>query len=95
VASETWAVDISTRGKQCRHKITGVTKDSGGAALGNCVVQLFRTSNDEFIMENTSDLLGNYEVRTPYPGANHYCVAYKQGSPDVTGATVNTLVPAA
>jgi hypothetical protein len=78
-----------------RIEITGVTKDSAGAALGNCVVQLFRTSDDQIVEETTSDGSGNYRFLTATPQYKHYVVAYKAGAPDVTGATVNTVVAVA
>lgn len=73
-----------------RKKFTGITRDVTGAALGSCLVQLFRTSDDLLMDQQTSDLLGNYEVYSS-DGGQHYIVAYLAGSPDVTGATVNTL----
>lgn len=73
--------------------ITGVTKDSADAILANCVVQLFRTSDDVLIEEKTSDGAGAF---TFYPGAFYcYVVAYKAGSPDVAGTTINTLLATA
>lgn len=71
--------------------ITGVTRDSAGAALGNCVVQLFRTVDDAIIYEGASDGSGNFSIYAPVTGP-FYLVAYKAGSPDVAGTTVNTLV---
>jgi hypothetical protein len=58
------------------------------------VVQLFRTSNDLFIMEITSDASGNFLLQSWYSPDTHYIVAYKAGSPDIFGTTVNTLVGA-
>lgn len=72
--------------------ITGVTRDSAGAPLGNCVVDLFYTSNDTRRATTTSDGSGNFRFDIG-PGAKHYMVAYKPGSPDVAGTTVNTLEP--
>ena len=70
--------------------ISGVTKDSAGAALGACMVQLFRTPSDTLVQEVVSDASGNYSFDNPGSGP-FYVVAYKQGSPDVAGTTVNTL----
>ena len=72
--------------------ITGVTRDGTGAALGNCVVDLFYTSNDTLRAQTTSDGSGNYRFAVG-PGAKHYMVAYKPGSPDLAGTTVNTIEP--
>lgn len=71
-------------------RITGVTKDSNGAALASCVVQLFRTVDDVFMFESVSDGAGNYEL-TALGSGPFYIVAYKAGAPDVAGTTVNTL----
>jgi hypothetical protein len=72
--------------------ITGVTKDSTGAALAGCVVQLFRTADDVWRSETVSDANGVY-VLYPDVGGPFYLVAYKAGAPDVAGTTVNTLLP--
>lgn len=71
-------------------RISGTTKDSTGAALGNCIVQLFRTVDDAIHCETTSDANGNYVIY-PFVSGPFYIVAYKAGSPDVTGATRNNL----
>lgn len=74
--------------------IAGVTKDSAGAILGGCVVQLFRTVGDAFVTEVVSDpTTGAYSIPAG-PGESYYIVAYKAGAPDVAGTTVNTLVAA-
>lgn len=70
--------------------ISGVTRDSTGAALASCNVDLFNTATDIRMDATTSDGSGAYSF-----GANwydqYYAVAYKTGSPDVAGTTVNTL----
>lgn len=71
-------------------RITGITKDSTGAVLGSCVVQLFRTVDDRFMFEAVSDGVGAYEL-TALGSGPFYIVAYKAGAPDVAGTTVNTL----
>jgi hypothetical protein len=75
--------------------ISGVTRDSAGAALGGCVVDLFRTASDERVQTVTSDGSGNYAF-LPVNNGNgpYYIVAYKAGSPDQAGTTVNTVVGA-
>jgi hypothetical protein len=72
--------------------ISGVTKDSTGATLGNCVVDLIITSGDLFATTTTSDASGNFTIYPTVTGP-FYIVAYKAGSPDVAGTTVNTLTP--
>jgi hypothetical protein len=72
--------------------ITGVTKDSSGAILALCTVQLFRASDDSFRSEVISNNIGVYIVYPDVTGP-FYIVAYKSGAPDVAGTTVNTLLP--
>lgn len=71
--------------------ITGVTRDSTGVALGSCVVDMFQTGGDIFVTTTTSDGSGNFTLATPNNSGTFYLVAYKPGSPDVAGTTVNTL----
>lgn len=72
--------------------ISGTTKDSNGAALGNCVVDWFNTEADVKLDSVTSDANGAFEFRNAgQPPTTYYLVAYKPGSPDVAGTTVNTL----
>ena len=73
---------------------TGVTRDVWGSALGGVTVKLFRTSDNLFVMQVVSDVFGNYTLTTPFYPDPHYIVAYKSGTPDVTGSTANTLVAA-
>lgn len=74
-------------------RIAGTTKDSTGAALGNCIVDWFDTATNVLIGTTTSDASGLFEFRSAgQPPNAYYLVAYKAGSPDVTGASVNTLV---
>ena len=79
-----------------QYVISGVTKDSTGAILGSCNVQLFETITDQYISDTTSDATtGAYTFRNVSPMSRaYYIVAYKAGSPDVAGTTVNTLVGA-
>jgi hypothetical protein len=71
--------------------LTGVTKDGTGAALAACLVYCFATATKAYFATATSDGSGNYRISAPL-GVACFLVAYKAGSPDVTGATVNTLV---
>src|SRR3972149_6179591 len=43
--------------------IRGVTRDSGGGAIGNCVVKCYDTLTDAVVFETTSDAVGNYAGR--------------------------------
>jgi len=77
-----------------KYAISGVTKDSAGAALGDCEVHLFYTVTDNIVGVIRSDANGNYQFLVG-PSLSCYAVAYKVGSPDVAGTTVNTLVAVA
>ena len=77
-------------------RITGITKDSTGAALGNCTVELFDTNTDIRKDSVVSNASGNYITQIPkglsqIQDTTWYLVAYKAGSFDVAGTTVNTL----
>ena len=74
-------------------KFRGFSRDSTGAVLPNADVDLMLTANDQKIDDVISDAGGYFEVCSAYAGVNHYILAYKSGSPDVVGATVNTLQP--
>lgn len=73
--------------------IIGISRDSTGAILGTCMVDLFITGSDALVERITSDASGNFRFGNPGTGP-FYLVAYKAGSPDVAGTTVNTLLPA-
>jgi hypothetical protein len=71
--------------------ISGVTRDSAGVALGNCVVDLFLNSEDTLVATTTSDGSGNYSFTLSGNSATYFVRAYKVGAPDVAGTSVNTL----
>ena len=89
-----------------RLTISGITKDSTGAVLGSCTVSLYRTNssatsdhdalsdkNDVLMERLTSDAVtGAYSFSAIGLGSQYYVVAYRSGTPDVAGTTVNTLV---
>ena len=74
------------------YRIDGVTRDSAGAILGSCVVKLFRTSDDTLAGTTTSDATTGAYLFYAALGRTYYVVAYKAGSPDLAGTTVNTTV---
>lgn len=81
-------------GTQTLKFLKGSTVDVSDAALSGVVVQAFRTSDNAFAgyqVESRTD--GSFDLATNFPGVNHYMVAYRAGSPDRTGATLNTLTP--
>lgn len=73
--------------------LTGVSRDSTGAVLGLCSIDLF-TLADQVAASAVSDASGNFSFSNPGTGP-FYIVAYKAGSPDVAGTTANTLLPTA
>lgn len=79
------------RGKSTRYTITGVTKDSTGAVLPNCTVNLFETSTKLIKAVTVSDANGNFLLDGTVDGI-YQLTGYLSGSPDVAGITVNTLV---
>ena len=83
-----------------RYTISGITKDSTGAVLGNCTIEVFEkipgNANEpkgRLVGMTTSDANGNYRVDV-YSAVNatFQVDAYKAGSPDVAGTTLNTLI---
>lgn len=80
-------------------RISGITKDSAGVALGNCRVLLIETPTNLATDDVVSDSSGNYITQIPKGFSQSQtttwrCVAYKSGSPDVTGTTRNDLLGA-
>lgn len=73
------------------YTISGITRDSTGAPLANCVVQLLRTIDDVMIEKVVSNASGFYSFSTVGLAEQYYVSAYKAGAPDVAGSTVNTL----
>ena len=74
---------------QQNNRIIGVSRDATGAALGSCVVKVFRTVDDVLVASTTSDGSGNWTAYPNQPGP-YYFVEYKAGSPDVFGTSPNT-----
>ena len=72
--------------------LTGISRDSAGVALGGCTVLLFRTQDRTLVAETVSDGAGNYSFSV-MKGGPFFLVEYKAGSPDVSGTSLNTLVP--
>lgn len=77
--------------------ITGVTRDSTGAALGNCEVELYMRNGGQtagtFVARTTSDGSGNFTFRVG-PGQFYQHIAYQVGSPDKAGISTRTVVGA-
>ena len=83
-------------GCQFKNRIKGTCVDNSDVAVANATVQAFVTSSDAYAGEGISRDDGTYEVLVEQQTSTpHYLVAYKVGSPDIAGTTVNTLVPTA
>jgi hypothetical protein len=79
-------------GTQSKRFIRGVCLDESSAPMAGAIVQGFVTATDTYVGEAQSNLDGTYTLGTEtLPGVAHYLVAYKPGSPDVAGTTVNTI----
>lgn len=79
-------------GTQSKRFIRGVTKDADGNAISGVTVQGFVTATDAYVGEDVSRDDGTYLLGTEtLAGVAHYLVAYKAGSPDIAGTTVNTI----
>lgn len=72
--------------------VSGVTRNSAGSPLGNCVVDMLRTADDVKVADTKSDFSGNFRIDVLSPGP-YYLVAYLAGSPDLAGTSVNTVQP--
>ena len=72
--------------------ISGITRDASGVALGECAVDLFLSAEDTLVAQTVSDGSGNYSFVVNGNSQNYYIRAYKVGSPDMAGTSVNTLL---
>lgn len=71
--------------------ISGVTRDSAGSPFGGCVVDLFLTAEDTLVASTVSDGSGAYSFSLSGNSQTYFVRAYKAGSPDVAGTSLNTL----
>lgn len=79
-------------GTQTKRFIRGITKDADGNAISDVIVQGFVTSDDRYVGQDVSRTDGTYLLGTEtVAGVQHYLVAYKPGSPDIGGTSVNTI----
>jgi hypothetical protein len=72
-------------------RISGVTRDKDGNALASCRVELFETQSDAVLYSTTSDAAGAFSFSVPTGGWSWFLRAYKAGSPDLAGTTVDTV----
>lgn len=72
--------------------LSGVSRDSTGAALASCQVLVFRTEDKTLVAETTSDASGNWSISL-LKGGPFFLVEYKDGGTPVAGTSINTLAP--
>lgn len=72
--------------------LKGSSRNSAGVLLGNCRLLFFRTEDNSFAGETTSDANGDYKMPM-MKGGPFFIVGYKPGAPDATGASINTRAP--
>ena len=75
------------------YTLSGVTRNSRGAALPACTVEVFDTATLTSLGSAVSDSDANYVVTLSSNTGACFAVAYLSGSPDVAGTTLNNLVP--
>ena len=80
-------------GTAFRKVIMGRAVNAVGVGVSGAVIDAFLTADDTKVSTTTADANGYYEIGTPNPGVAHYIVAYRAGSPDIAGTSVNTLIP--
>lgn len=72
-------------------RLTGVTRNSSGSALGNVSIEVFVANTGQLVERLTSDGSGNFTTSPVGLGTLYQIDAYLTGSPDVAGTTKNDL----
>lgn len=81
-------------GTQSKRFLRGSCVDASDVPIANAIVQGFRTVDDLYLGEVQANTDGTYGLGVEVAaGTACYLVAYKAGSPDIGGTTVNTLTP--
>ena len=81
-------------GSQNVNFLRGSCVDAVGTPVANAIVQAFVTATDAYLGEMQGHTDGSYAVGVQTAKTTPcYLVAYKAGSPDIAGTTVNTLLP--
>ena len=75
------------------YAVTGITKDSTGAALAGCTVDIYETLSDIHRGRTVSDAAGNYTINVngPDTGLTFYGRASLAGAPERAGTTVEVV----
>jgi hypothetical protein len=72
-------------------RLSGVTRDSTGAALGNVSLEVFVANTGQLVERLTSDGSGVFTSSPVGLGQQYQIDAYLTGSPDRSGTTKNDL----
>ena len=74
--------------------ISGVTRDNSGVPLASCEVELYARNQDQtfgtYVNRTVSDGSGNFSFNVGI-GRFYQHIAYKIGSPDLAGISLETL----
>ena len=90
---ECWSCDGD--GTQSLKFILGKCVDASDVAVANALVSAYRSSDNAYAGYTVNAMDdGTFACPTKFGAGNHYVTAYKPGSPDTGGTTVNTLTPA-
>lgn len=82
-------------GSQSLKFVRGKCVDASDVAVANALVSAYRASDNAYAGYTVySQDDGTFACPTQFGSGNHYVTAYKPGSPDTGGTTVNTLTPA-
>jgi hypothetical protein len=71
--------------------LVGVSRDNAGAPLGNCTVDLFRSTDNSFLGRTVSDGSGNYSFKLGNNSEPMFVRMYLAGAPDLAGTSQNGL----
>lgn len=81
-------------GSQSTKFLLGTCLDASSVPVAGAVVEAFVTATD--VRDGPGEVSagdGTFRAGVYQGTGNHYMVAYKPGSPDIAGTTINTLTP--
>lgn len=88
---EPWS--LGNKGYTRPFYINGTVFDVNGNPVAEATIKSYVTATGVVDGSTTSNADGTYQVPCYNRTATHYTTAYKSGSPDVAGESVNTLTP--
>jgi hypothetical protein len=87
---QVWEWNFQPSGTAGPRIISGIVRDATGVVVSGATVQLFNSATGLLVDSATTDAGGNYQMNDPNL-VSCFVVAYKTGSPDTFGTTLNTL----